>query len=112
MSQICGLRRYYALVRGCRRVDAVDLPRARPVGSNDVQHRVLFDFEVSFSNGGDLRGRDFRLDIPGPSVDEDALARHVVDDLRLLMVDTVRIDNVRIIEEAHKRVAPGAGAGA
>ena len=75
-----------------------------------MQHRVLFDFEITFSNGGDLRGRDFRLDIPGTSIDEAALARHVIDDLRLLMVDTVSIDNIRIVEEAHKRIAPGAAA--
>jgi hypothetical protein len=112
MNQICGLRRYYALVGGRRQADAGDLPRSRPAGSNDVQHRVLFDFEITFSNGGDLRGRDFRLDIPGASVEEAALARHVVDDLRLLMVDTVRIDNVRIVEEAHKRAASVAGVGA
>jgi hypothetical protein len=78
--------------------------------SDDVQHRVLFDFEITFSNGGDLRGRDFRLDIPGASIDEAALAHHVIDDLRLLMVDTVWIDNIRIVEEAHKRVVPVAGA--
>ncbi|UWX03547.1 cyclase [Pseudoxanthomonas sp. NC8] len=75
-----------------------------------MQHRVLFDFEITFSNGGDLRGRDFRLDVPGASIDEAALACHVIDDLRLLMVDTVSIGNVRIVEEAHKRAAPAAGA--
>ena len=70
-----------------------------------MQHRVLFDFEIAFSNGGGLRGWDFRLDIPGASIDEDALARHVVEDLRLLMVGQVRVANVRIIQEAHKRAA-------
>ena len=70
-----------------------------------MQHRVLFDFEIAFSNGGGLRGWDFRLDIPGASIDEDALARHVVEDLRLLMVGQVRVENVRIIQEAHKRAA-------
>ena len=70
-----------------------------------MQHRVLFDFEIAFSNGGGLRGWDFRLDIPGASIDEDALARHVVEDLRVLMVGQVRVENVRIIQEAHKRAA-------
>ena len=70
-----------------------------------MQHRVLFDFEIAFSNGGGLRGWDFRLDVPGTSIDEGALARHVVEDLRLLMVGSVRVENVRIIEEAHKRAA-------
>jgi hypothetical protein len=27
-----------------------------------VQHRLRFDFEIGFGNGGDLRGRGFRLD--------------------------------------------------
>lgn len=67
------------------------------------QHRVVFDFEIEFSNGGGLQGQDFRLDIDGTDIDEAALARCIVDDLRLLMVDRVRIGNTRIIEEAHKR---------
>lgn len=68
-----------------------------------VQKRVLFDFEIGFSNGGGLRGWDFRLDIDGDDVGDDALAALVVADLRLLMVGSVRIERKRIIEEAHKR---------
>ncbi|WP_372013010.1 cyclase [Pseudoxanthomonas sp. 10H] len=74
-----------------------------------MQHRVLFDFEIAFANGGGLRGWDFRLDIPGRAIDEAALARQVVDDMRLLMVDTVRISNARVIAEAHKRSPASAG---
>ena len=75
---------------------------------SDVQHRAVFDFEITFSNGGGLRGWDFRLDIPGDSIDEAALGARIVDDMRLLMVERVTLSNVRVIAEAHKRVASAA----
>jgi arylformamidase len=59
--------------------------------------RVKFDFEVDFSNGGGLQGQDFRLDIEGEDISED---------MRLLMVEEVRILNKEIIAEHHKRVDP------
>lgn len=65
--------------------------------------RVVFDFEIDFSNGGGLQGQQFRLDIDGDDIDDDALADYIVHDLRLLMVGSVRILNKRIIVEAHKR---------
>ena len=67
--------------------------------------RVLFDFEIEFSNGGGLQGQDFRLDIDGDDIDDEALADHLVRDMRLLMVAAVRILRKRIIVEAHKRRA-------
>jgi hypothetical protein len=69
------------------------------------QKRVVFDFEIDFSNGGGLQGQDFRLDIDGDAIADDALADYIVHDLRLLMVGSVRIRNKRIIKEAHKRTA-------
>ena len=68
------------------------------------QHRVLFDFEILFSNGGGLKGWDFRLDIEGAEISDQALADYIVADLRLLMVGSVTISNKRVIEEAHKRL--------
>lgn len=68
-----------------------------------VDHRVCFDFDIAFSNGGGIQGQGFRLDIEGDSIDDDALAAFVIRDLRLLMVGTARILNKRIIEERHKR---------
>lgn len=67
--------------------------------------RVKFDFEVDFSNGGGLQGQDFRLDIAGDDISEQALADILVEDLRLLMVGEVRILNKTIITEPHKRPA-------
>jgi len=69
------------------------------------QHRVVFDFEIDFSNGGGLQGQDFRLDIEGADIDEAALADYIVRDMRLLKVGQVRILRKRIIAEAHLRPA-------
>jgi arylformamidase len=71
--------------------------------------RVQFDFEVDFSNGGSIQGQGFRLDIAGDDIDDAALADYVVRDLRLLMVDSVRILNKEIIVEPHKRGVATAG---
>lgn len=71
-----------------------------------TQDRAMFDFDIRFSNGGDVRGRDFRLDIDGDAIAADELGRRIVEDLRLLMVGTVEVSNVRIVSEAHKRAPP------
>ena len=70
-----------------------------------TEHRVVFDFEVDFVNGGGLQGHDFRLDIDGDDILDAALADLIVADLRLLMVGAVRITRKRIVEEPHKRSA-------
>lgn len=70
-----------------------------------TQKRVVFDFEIDFSNGGGLQGQDFRLDIEGEDIADAELADYIVSDMRLLMVGGVRILNKRVIEEAHKRLA-------
>jgi kynurenine formamidase len=68
-----------------------------------MNHRVQFDFEIDFSNGGGIQGRDFRLDIEGDDISDRELADYLVADMRLLMVGAVRIHNKRIVAEAHKR---------
>ena len=67
------------------------------------EKRVQFDFVVTFLNGGGLQGQDFRLDIPGEDISDGDLADYLIRDLRLLMVQQVRITNRRIIAEPHKR---------
>ncbi len=74
--------------------------------------RVCFDFEIDFSNGGGIQGQDFRLDIDGDDIGDDALAAHIIKDLRLLMVGAVRILNKHIIDEPHKRSGSGGDDGA
>ena len=76
-----------------------------------MDRRVRFDFEVDFSNGGGIQGQDFRLDIEGDDISDDALAAYIIKDLRLLMVGEVRILNKKVIEERHKRSAKADGAG-
>ena len=69
-----------------------------------AEKRVVFDFEVDFSNEGGIQGQKFRLDIEGDDISDAELAGYIVRDMRLLMVKEVRILNKHIIEEAHKRV--------
>ena len=70
-----------------------------------MDKRVKFDFEIDFSNGGSLQGQDFRLDLAGDDISDQALADYLAADMRLLMVGAVRILNKTIIEEPHKRRA-------
>ncbi|MFP7733362.1 cyclase [Priestia aryabhattai] len=71
-----------------------------------MDKRVLFDFEITFTNGGGLQGQEFRLDIDNDDISDEELAKYIVRDMRLLMVDEVRILNKRIISEKHKRKSP------
>ncbi|HEY3585955.1 MAG TPA: cyclase family protein, partial [Myxococcaceae bacterium] len=64
--------------------------------------RAIFDFVVTFSNGGSLRGEGFRLDLPRPDAPDEEIGRLLVTHLGLLMVDKVELRNVRRIEEAHR----------
>jgi len=69
----------------------------------DQDKRVVFDFEITFLNGGSLQGQEFRLDIEDVLLDDEQLGKYVIKDLRLLMVEKVEILNKKIIAEAHKR---------
>jgi arylformamidase len=66
------------------------------------EYRAVFDFRIRFSNGGEMTGRDFRLDVPGPSADPAAVGLLLVRHLGVLMVDDVELDPFRIVEEAHR----------
>lgn len=68
-----------------------------------MERRVIFDFEIEFTNGGGIQGQDFRLDIDGEDISDKELADHIVRDMRLLMVGRTRILNKVIVAEAHKR---------
>jgi arylformamidase len=65
--------------------------------------RVIFDFDITFTNGGGIQGQDFRLDIDGDTIEDKALADYIVQDMQLLMVGEVKILNKHYIEEKHKR---------
>ena len=64
--------------------------------------RAVFDFVITFSNGGGLRGEGFRLDLPRPDAPEEEIATLLVAHLGLLMVQKVELRNVRRIEEPHR----------
>jgi len=68
-----------------------------------MDRRVVFDFDIEFTNGGGIQGQDFRLDIEGDEISDKALADYIVQDLRLLMVGKVNILNKFYISEKHKR---------
>jgi kynurenine formamidase len=70
-----------------------------------MEKRVKFDFEVFFTNGGSVKGEDFRLDINGDDISDKALADYIIQDMRLLMAGKTVISNKVIFEEAHKRKA-------
>jgi arylformamidase len=71
-----------------------------------AQYRAELDFEITFSNGGSLRGAGFRIDIDDPGLAEPGLGEALVRDLGLLMADRVEIRGYRIIAERHKRTVP------
>jgi len=68
-----------------------------------MDKRVKFDFEIYFTNGGSIKGDDFRLDILGDNISDKELSNYIVEDLRLLMVGETKILNKEILTEAHKR---------
>lgn len=68
-----------------------------------MDHRVVFDFAIEFTNGGGIQGQDFRLDIAGETITDAELADYIIKDLRLLMVGKVDILNKFYIQEKHKR---------
>ncbi len=40
--------------------------------------KVIFDFEVDFTNGGGIQGQEFRLDIDGDDISDEELAKYIV----------------------------------
>lgn len=61
-----------------------------------MDKRVKFDFEIYFTNGGNLKGEDFRLDIEGDEISDEELANYIVNDLRLLMVGETKITKKKL----------------
>ena len=59
--------------------------------SDPAEYRAELDFEITFVNGGSLRGEGFRIDIGDPGLTEPGLGEALVRDLGLLMADRVEI---------------------
>jgi arylformamidase len=85
-----------------------------------AEYRASFDASISFSNGGGLTARGFRVDVPSADAGQAEIAALFVASLGLLMTDTVRLENVEVFAEPHKgtrggpsdRAAEAAGPGA
>ncbi len=67
-----------------------------------AQYRAHFDARIEFANGGGLTAEAFRLDLPGPDVDEAAVGRLLVQHLGLTLVGSVTVSHLRIVEEQHR----------
>jgi len=67
-----------------------------------TEYRAAFDFRITFTNGGDLTGTDFRIDVPGPKVTEDEMGALLVRSLGLLMAGSIELRNTRVFEEPHR----------
>jgi kynurenine formamidase len=78
-----------------------------------VEHRAVFDFVVTFTNGGSLQGQGFRLDVPRPGLASAEVAPLLVSHLGLLMVAEVRLAHLGFVEEPHRgsRGVPAAPTG-
>jgi len=78
-----------------------------------METRAIFDFILTFANGGGLRGEGFRLDLPRADAPEEEIAGLLVAHLGLLLVEKVELRNLRRVEEPHRgsRGVPRTGAG-
>ena len=65
-------------------------------------YRAVFDFRITFTNGGDITGSGFRLDVPGSDLDRSEVGLLLVRHLGLLMVDRIELDTFEIVEEPHR----------
>ena len=65
-------------------------------------YRAVFDFQISFTNGGSLAGTGFKLDVPHAEISEADLGLSLVRALRLLMTERVELRNIQIVAEPHR----------
>jgi hypothetical protein len=72
-----------------------------------TEYRASFDATVRFSNGGDLAVHGFRVDVPGPGIDQAGIGALFVASLGLLMTETVELSNVAVFAEPHKGTRGG-----
>jgi len=67
-----------------------------------IDHRAVFDFRIAFTNGGELSGSGFRIDVPGPSATGDEVTQLLIASLGLLMVGSVELRDLKIVPEPHR----------
>lgn len=66
------------------------------------EHRAHFDFDISFANGGGIRGDGFRLDLPSHEQSTEEISALLVRHLGLALVAEVELRRLRIVEEPHR----------
>ena len=74
-----------------------------------TEYRAQFDATVTFSNGGGLTAREFRVDVPHDRVSAAEVGALFVASLSLLMVDRVEVRDLRVVAEPHKGTRGGPG---
>jgi arylformamidase len=75
-----------------------------------LQYRAEFDAVVTFTNGGGLQARGFRVDVPHADVTEPEIAELFVASMNLLKAGRAELSNVRIFAEPHLGTAAGPSA--
>ncbi|MEO7734471.1 MAG: cyclase family protein [Kofleriaceae bacterium] len=75
-----------------------------------AQFRAVFDFHITFSNGGELTGAGFRLDVPSETITAHEVGQLLVRKLGLLMVATVELRAWSIVAEPHREPVPASSA--
>jgi kynurenine formamidase len=73
-------------------------------------YRARFDASVTFTNGGGLQAQGFFVDVPSAEATSAQVGELFLDSLGLLMAGEVRLDNLEIIEAAHKGTRGGPAA--
>jgi arylformamidase len=73
-------------------------------------YRAELDFEITFANGGSLRGREFRIDIAHPGMTEEELAEALVRDLGVVTAQSVDIHSRQVMRARHLRPEPATAA--
>jgi len=67
-----------------------------------TDHRAHFGFDIAFANGGGMHGEGFRLDLPSPDLDADAIGLLLVRHLGLALVQSVALHDLEIVAEQHR----------
>ena len=83
------VRRVRARRSSPRRVAEPDCRTRR--AARMTEYRAHFDAEIDFVNGGDLRARGFRLDLPSPDLSEAEIGELLVRHLGLALVGRVTL---------------------
>jgi len=69
------------------------------------EYRVKFDFRVEFTNGGDVEGHDFLLDLEGSTVSEEELKVMIVESMNLAKAGDVKIFKKEIVRRGEHQDA-------